>query len=98
WLYAYSPYHHVQKGVKYPALLMNSADADDRVDPLHARKMIAAVQWAEGGAPRDGRPALLRIERNAGHGGGDMVSKAIESSADIYAFLFQQLGMSAPKK
>jgi prolyl oligopeptidase len=98
WLYAYSPYHRIQKGTKYPAVLMNSADADDRVDPLHARKMAAELQWAQGGAPTDGRPVLLRIERNAGHGGGDMVSKAIDSSADIYSFLFQQLGMSGAKK
>ena len=98
WLYAYSPYHHVKKGVKYPALLMNSADADDRVDPLHARKMVAEVQWAQGGEPQDGRPALLRIEKNAGHGGGDMVSKQIESSADVYSFLFHELGMKRSQK
>jgi prolyl oligopeptidase len=87
-LYAYSPYHRVKKGVRYPALLMMAADHDDRVDPLHARKFVAAVQST--GHPA---PALLRIEANAGHGGADQVAKAIESSVDLYSFLFQQLGV-----
>ncbi|MFY2563718.1 prolyl oligopeptidase family serine peptidase [Corallococcus terminator] len=86
-LHAYSPYHHVRPDVRYPALLMMSADHDDRVDPMHARKFIAAVQNAPGGLS----PALLRIEMNAGHGGADQVAKSIESSADQYAFLFQAL-------
>ncbi|WP_163866820.1 MULTISPECIES: prolyl oligopeptidase family serine peptidase [Myxococcus] len=86
-LHAYSPYHHVRPDVRYPALLMMSADHDDRVDPMHARKFVAAVQNAPGGLS----PALLRIEMNAGHGGADQVAKSIESSADQYAFLFQAL-------
>ncbi|MFN7142842.1 MAG: prolyl oligopeptidase family serine peptidase, partial [Myxococcota bacterium] len=69
-------------------LLMMAADHDDRVDPLHARKFVAAVQNATAGRER----TLLRIERNAGHGGADQVSKAIESSADMYAFLMAELG------
>ena len=89
-LYAYSPYHRVKKGVRYPALLMMAADHDDRVDPLHARKFVAAVQSA--GQPA---PALLRIEANAGHGGADQVAKAIESSVDLYSFLFQVLAVQA---
>ena len=93
-LVAYSPYHRVAKGTKYPPLLMMSADHDDRVDPMHARKFVAAVE-ASGSAA----PVLLRIERNAGHGGADQVAKAIESSADLYAFLFATLGLgSAPAK
>jgi prolyl oligopeptidase len=90
-LYAYSPYHHVKKG-RYPALLMLSADSDDRVDPMHARKMTAAVQAAAAGP----YPVLLRIEKHAGHGGADLVKQAVEQSADSYAFLMSQLGM-APK-
>ncbi|WP_426757371.1 prolyl oligopeptidase family serine peptidase [Myxococcus sp. Y35] len=86
-LYAYSPYHHVRPGVRYPALLMMAADHDDRVDPMHARKFVAAVQ----NAPGNPAPALLRIEANAGHGGADQVAKAIESSTDLYAFLFHAL-------
>jgi prolyl oligopeptidase len=95
-IYAYSPYHHVQKGVKYPPLLMLSADHDDRVDPMHARKFVAAVQWAEQRVPGAG-PALLRIETNAGHGGADQVKKAIDYSADMYVFLFDALKVAPPK-
>ncbi|MBU8898173.1 S9 family peptidase [Corallococcus sp. H22C18031201] len=91
-LYAYSPYHHVRPDVRYPALLMMSADHDDRVDPLHARKFVAAMQ----AAPGNTSPVLLRIEANSGHQGSDQVAKAIESSADMYAFLFQALGVKAP--
>jgi prolyl oligopeptidase len=86
-LHAYSPYHHVRPGVRYPALLMMSADHDDRVDPMHARKFVAAVQ----NSPGNQAPVLLRIEMNAGHGGADQVAKNIESSADLYSFLFQAL-------
>lgn len=88
-LYAYSPYHRVKQGERYPALLMLSADHDDRVDPMHARKFTAALQ-AAGGA----KPAWLRIEMNAGHGGADQVRKSIESSADQLAFLFHALGLA----
>ncbi|WP_241758605.1 prolyl oligopeptidase family serine peptidase [Pyxidicoccus parkwayensis] len=86
-LYAYSPYHHVRPDVRYPALLMMSSDHDDRVDPMHARKFVAAVQNAAGNRSA----ALLRIEANAGHGGADQVAKQIESSADLFAFLFHAL-------
>lgn len=86
-LYAYSPYHRVEETAKYPALLMLAADHDDRVDPMHARKFVAALQAT-------GSPALLRVERNAGHGGADQVSKAIEQSADMYTFLFNRFGMT----
>lgn len=89
-LYGYSPYHHVKKGTAYPSLLMMSADHDDRVDPMHARKFIAAVQNA---GPGRGL-AYLRIEANAGHGGSDQVRKSIESSADQLAFLFSTLGVT----
>ncbi len=89
-LHAYSPYHHVRAGVRYPPLLMLSADHDDRVDPMHARKFVAAVQAAS-----PSTLSLLRIESNAGHGGADQVAKAIESSADTYAFLVEVLGVRA---
>jgi prolyl oligopeptidase len=88
-LYAYSPYHHVKPGVRYPAVLMQSADSDDRVDPMHARKMTAALQHAS----TSGRPVWLRIEKNAGHGGGDMVKKRVERDAESYGFFMQQLGL-----
>lgn len=85
-LLAYSPYHHVERGKRYPALLLLSADSDDRVDPMHARKFAAAMQASSAGGP-----VLLRIERNAGHGGADLVKAAVEKSADEYAFALSQV-------
>ncbi|MGH9039337.1 MAG: prolyl oligopeptidase family serine peptidase [Acidimicrobiia bacterium] len=87
WLHAYSPYHRVTDGVAYPAVLFASSDSDDRVDPLHARKMAALLQAASTGGP-----VLLRIEPNAGHGGADLVRSTVELYTDSYAFLFDQLG------
>ena len=89
WLYAYSPYQHVKQGTAYPALLMLASDHDDRVDPMHARKFMAAVQNASG----SGAPVLLRVERNAGHGGADMVKQWVQSTADQYAFVMERFGM-----
>jgi prolyl oligopeptidase len=86
-LFAYSPYHRVQAGVDYPAVLVTTADGDTRVDPLHARKFVAALQWAT----RSGKPVLLRTERSAGHGAGTPVSKLVGELTDIYAFLFDAL-------
>jgi prolyl oligopeptidase len=80
-LRAYSPYHRVVPGVRYPAVLMLSADGDDRVDPMHARKFAAALQAASTGGP-----VLLRIERGSGHGGADRISATVEELADLYAF------------
>lgn len=94
-LRAYSPYHRVQPGTAYPPTLFLSADNDDRVDPLHARKMAAALQAANS-APS---PILLRIQANAGHGGADRVEEAVEESVDLYSFLMATFGMqpAAPK-
>ena len=91
WLYAYSPYHHVKAGTAYPAVLLASSDSDDRVDPLHARKMTAALQAASTGGP-----VLLRIEAHAGHGGAGKVSTSVAKTTDVDAFLFAQLGMRPP--
>ena len=68
-------------GTRYPALLMMAADSDDRVDPMHARKFAAAIQDAS-----TERAALLRIEKNSGHGGADMRKAEVEKSADRLAF------------
>ena len=93
WLYAYSPYHHVKAGGKYPAILFMTAESDTRVDPMHAKKMAALMQSeAENGRSRE-RPILLRIDTKAGHGAGKPIAKQVEDLADIYAFLFWQLGM-----
>lgn len=88
-LHAYSPYHRVQQGKEYPALLMLSADSDDRVDPMHARKFVAAMQWAQAGMA----PIVMRIERNAGHGGADMVRQRVEQITDMIAFLTKELAV-----
>jgi prolyl oligopeptidase len=85
-LYAYSPYHHVKQGTKYPATLILSADSDDRVDPMHARKFAAELQWASS----DG-PVLLRVEKHSGHGGADLVKANVEKLADEYAFALEQM-------
>ncbi len=87
-LLAYSPYHRVRERTAYPALLMLSTDADDRVDPMHARKFVAAISHATS----SGLPVLLRVEKNAGHGGSDMASRYADKWADVHAFLFWQLG------
>lgn len=89
-LHAYSPYHRVAQGTAYPAMLMLAADGDDRVDPLHARKFTAAVQWAAAGQER---PVIMRVERGAGHGGADRVAQTVEQYADLVAFLLWQLRM-----
>ena len=88
-LYAYSPYHNIKKGTKYPATLITTADTDDRVVPGHSFKFAAAIQEAQA-APA---PVLIRIETRAGHGAGKPTSKQIEEIADQYAFLVKNLGM-----
>ncbi|MGO9838344.1 MAG: prolyl oligopeptidase family serine peptidase [Polyangiaceae bacterium] len=85
-LYAYSPYHHVTKGTKYPSTLILSADSDDRVDPMHARKFAAELQWASRGGP-----VLLRVEKHSGHGGADLVRASVEKLADEYAFALDEM-------
>jgi prolyl oligopeptidase len=88
-LYAYSPYHHVTRGKKYPPTLLLSADSDDRVDPMHARKFAAELQWASTGGP-----VLLRVEKHSGHGGADLVRASVAKVADEYAFALSVLGAS----
>jgi prolyl oligopeptidase len=87
WLYAYSPYQHVTKGTKYPAVLFMTGDGDTRVAPLHARKMTALLQASTG----SDRPIMLRYELAAGHAGGRSVTQDIGDSTDILSFLFWQL-------
>lgn len=89
-LFAYSPYHRVEEGKDYPALLMLSADTDDRVDPMHARKFHAAIEHAASG----GEPNLLRIEKNSGHGGADLRKAYLEQAVDELSFLLSEIGKS----
>ncbi|WP_342778783.1 prolyl oligopeptidase family serine peptidase [Phytoactinopolyspora halophila] len=92
WLLSYSPYHHVRDGIAYPAVLFTVFDGDTRVDPLHARKMAAALQHATASDP-DERPVLLRAERNVGHG-ARAISRTAELAADQLGFLAAQLGLA----
>jgi len=88
-LYAYSPYHRVKDGTAYPAVLFLTGENDGRVDPYNSRKMAARLQAASS----SGKPILLRISLDTGHGSGTGLDKRIEESADIFAFLMSELGM-----
>ena len=87
-LYAYSPYHHVKDGIKYPAVLFLTGENDHRVNPMQSRKMTARLQAANGS-----HPILLRTTSSAGHGIGTGLNEQIEQSADVLSFLFDQLGI-----
>ena len=91
WLLGYSPYHHVRAGTRYPATLFTVFDNDTRVDPVHARKMCAAMQHATSARWLD-RPVLLRREAEVGHG-ARAVSRSIALSADTLAFLAFHTGL-----
>jgi prolyl oligopeptidase len=88
-LYAYSPLHNIKPGTKYPAVLITTADHDDRVVPAHSFKYAATIQEAQAGDA----PVLIRIETKAGHGAGKPTAKIIEEQADIFGFLIKNLGM-----
>ncbi|CAH7103815.1 Prolyl endopeptidase [Vibrio chagasii] len=91
YLLGYSPVHNVVRGVDYPATLVTTADHDDRVVPAHSYKFIAELQDKhEGGAP-----VMIRIDVNAGHGAGMPLSKAIDLTADIYAFTLFNMGVES---
>ncbi len=89
-LYGYSPYHHVVDGTKYPSVLMMTGANDGRVAPYHSRKMTARLLAANKSENR----ILLRTSTSAGHGIGTALSERIKQLADIYAFLFAQLGIT----
>lgn len=91
-LLKYSPYHNVRPGAPYPATLIYTADRDDRVHPMHAYKMAARLQAVTGSS----QPVLLRVDRQAGHQGGAGVAKVVDLFADIWSFVFTQLGMEPP--
>jgi prolyl oligopeptidase len=91
WLLSYSPYHHVHDGTAYPAVLFTVFDNDTRVDPLHARKMCAALQHATSAAFAD-RPVLFRRESNVGHG-QRAVSRSVSLSAQTLAFAAARTGL-----
>jgi len=87
YLLKYSPYHHVRPGIRYPAILLMTADTDTRVSPMHARKMAARLQAATSST----RPILLRTERKTGHGFGKTLEQRVDQLTDIWCFLYDQL-------
>ena len=89
FLYAYSPAHNVKPGTDYPPILITTADTDDRVVPMHSKKLAAALQTAV--PPTSSHPQILRIDLKAGHGMGKPIGKLIEEESDIYAFLWTML-------
>ena len=90
--YKYSPVHNVKPGTHYPPTFITTADHDDRVFPAHSFKFAATMQAAAETTP-GAAPVLIRIETRAGHGGGMPLSKQLDVTADMYAFLVKELGM-----
>jgi prolyl oligopeptidase len=89
-LLSYSPYHNIRSGVSYPAVLVTTADTDDRVVPGHSFKYTAALQHAKAGD----KPHLIRVETRAGHGSGKPTDKIIAEAADKYAFAAKWTGLT----
>jgi prolyl oligopeptidase len=90
YLLGYSPLHNIKNSVSYPATLVTTADHDDRVVPAHSFKFAATLQEKN----ISDNPMLIRIETKAGHGGGKSLTKAIAEVADIYSFLFWNMGIT----
>ncbi len=84
YLYGYSPYHNLKKGVEYPATMVTTGDHDDRVVPAHSFKFAARLQECQAGD----NPVLIRIATNAGHGAGKPTDMIIQEQADKWAFFF----------
>lgn len=92
-LRGYSPYHNIRPEADYPAIMVTTADTDDRVVPAHSFKYIAALQAANPGS----KPRLIRIETRAGHGSGKPTDKIIDEYADLWSFMGYWTGMALPK-
>lgn len=90
YLYAYSPVHNVNETAEYPAVLVTTADHDDRVVPAHSFKFIATLQAAR---PNNVNPLMIRIDKKAGHGAGKPTEKILEEWADLYSFTFFNMGI-----
>ncbi|RZK70009.1 MAG: S9 family peptidase, partial [Pedobacter sp.] len=90
YLLGYSPVHALKAGIAYPAMLITTADHDDRVVPAHSFKFAATIQERQGGDA----PVLIRIETNAGHGAGKPTDKVIAEIADKWAFLLKEMGLT----
>lgn len=97
WLKAYSPYHNVKAGTKYPAIFLTAGENDTRVHPMHARKMAAALQAATTSDPKD-KPVIVWVDRDAGHGQGKPLNLRLRDAVDKRMFLMWQLGMTPEMK
>jgi prolyl oligopeptidase len=89
YIHGYSPLHNIKQGQKYPATIITTGDHDDRVVPAHSFKFAAELQTKSDKS----NPAIIRIEKQAGHGGGKPLSKSLEETADIYSFVFYNMGI-----
>lgn len=95
YLLGYSPVHNIKNdGTPYPAILVTTADHDDRVVPAHSFKYAATLQASDTGDA----PKLIRIDSKAGHGGGKPMAKVIDEYTDLYSFIFHNLGIDPTKK
>jgi prolyl oligopeptidase len=90
YIYKYSPLHNIKENIEYPAVLVTTADHDDRVVPAHSFKYISTLQEKYKGS----NPVLIRIETSAGHGAGKPTSKMIDEAVDIYSFIFYNMGIT----
>ena len=95
WLLAYSPYHNLKPGTRYPAMLFTAGENDSRVHPLHARKMAARMQ-AMAGEQDNASPVLLWVDRDAGHGQGKPLAMRIRDQVDQWSFLMWRTGLCGP--
>ncbi|MEC8817575.1 MAG: prolyl oligopeptidase family serine peptidase, partial [Planctomycetota bacterium] len=92
WLKAYSPYHNIKTGTSYPAVLFTAGENDNRVHPLHARKMAARMQQ-EADNDHSEKPILLWVDRDGGHGSGKPRSLRLRDRVDVWSFIMWQTGL-----